>query len=60
MPSMRDLASCLSLDSATSYAICGDIGERLRDAMKRPDDLPPHLSALLRRLEEQERTETQG
>ena len=60
MPSIYKLSSHSSLDAATSYAVCDGIGERLRDAMKRPDDLPPRLSTLLRRLEEQEGKETQG
>lgn len=60
MPPMHNLANRSSLDTATSYAVCNGVGERLRDAMKRPDDLPPRLGGLLRRLEEQERKETHG
>lgn len=54
MPPMYDEAGRSSLDTVTSYAVCSGIGERLRDTMKRIDDLPPRLSELMHRLEEQE------
>lgn len=60
MPSMYDLTSRSSLDTATSYAVCDGIGERLRDTIKRVDNLPPRLSELLHRLEEQDRHDEAG
>lgn len=60
MPSMYELSSRASLDTATSFAVCDGIGDRLRDTLKRVDGLPPHLSDLLHRLEEQEKHEEAG
>lgn len=54
MSPMHDLPGRSSLDTATSYAVCDGIGERLRDTLKRVDELPPRLRELLHRLEERE------
>ncbi|MFZ5733721.1 MAG: hypothetical protein ACOY4O_13360 [Pseudomonadota bacterium] len=60
MPPMYDLTSRSSPDTATSYAVCDGVGERLRDTLKGVNELPPRLSELLHRLEEQERQDETG